>query len=142
MRQGVCNGQASSPAVKFDTEYRNMIVKPMCSEICPCDADMFDAWSKTQDDATLRKSQRTLKYKGSEQSLANSKGIGANMVLLKAATKGQDGYKDFMTCYNKVLADQKPTTKNNGQKMKEWFKTNGADGLSKLEKEFECAGAC
>ena len=26
--------------------------------------------------------------------------------------------------------------------MKEWFKTNGADGLSKLEKEFECAGAC
>lgn len=63
------------------------------------------------------------------------------MVELKALKTGKT-YNDFMACYDGVLKDAKPTTKNNGQKMKEWFKTNGVDGLTKMEKELDCGGAC
>lgn len=40
---GVCN-QQNSPAVKFDTQYNQMIVKPICSEVCPCEDAKFQAW--------------------------------------------------------------------------------------------------
>ena len=29
--------KSNSPAVQFDTQYNSMVVKPLCSEVCPCE---------------------------------------------------------------------------------------------------------
>jgi len=93
---------------QFDSQYTNMIVKPMCSDICPCDGDMFAAWAKTGVD--VKKHSRTFKATATERSRQNSKGITANVVELVGAKAGAPAYKTFMECYEKVLKTQKPVT--------------------------------
>lgn len=117
-----------------------MVVKPMCSEICPCDPDMFAAWKATK--PALQGTNRSWTQNSSQRAAQNKNGIGAGTVLLQAAKKGEKSYKDFMTCYNEVLSTKPADAKNNGEKMKAWFKENGAEGLAKMEKEMDCSGAC
>jgi hypothetical protein len=47
--QAACpSNNPKAPMIQFDQQYNDMIVKPMCSTICPCDGDMFAEWEKSK----------------------------------------------------------------------------------------------
>lgn len=136
------NDQA--PMIQFDKQYTDMIVKPMCSDLCPCDENMFATWEKSG--VNVISHGRTFKPTPTQRSNQNSKGIQAEVVALVAAKGGSPSYTTFLECYNKVLKDQTPvesgTKANGGKKMQEWFKTNGVEGLQKMEDSLKCQGMC
>ena len=39
-----CKKDASNPMTKFDDQFNEMVVKPMCSGLCPCPQDALDTF--------------------------------------------------------------------------------------------------
>ena len=39
-----CNNDPSNPMIKFDNQFNEMVVKPMCSGLCPCPQDALDTF--------------------------------------------------------------------------------------------------
>ena len=145
MEKTICKNDPKNPAIMFDNKYNEMISKPMCSKVCPCDKRVFTEFKKNLDDATARKFGRTFRYKGSESSDESRNGVTAKYVYLQdnnsGAYRGKDGYVSFEKCWTAVQS-VKATKQNHLKEMNDWFKLYGADMLSKLENEFDCAGLC
>ena len=94
-----------------------MVVKPMCSDICPCPPTGFEEWKSGLDLNLLTQAGRTTKkvseLSGAEVSDYKKNGMNAKVTPFVAAADDASGFATYQDCFEKVLTSVKSTDKKN-----------------------------